>query len=130
MIEVIKYTAERLCASHPEISLKESVMLAVMAHNNRENIAGYSPNQWTYGVKGSKINPEDHIWAKHSDMTYEQVSMMRVEAENTFNEELTKQKLSRAMSSRGRPTISKLGPGIWVDACRSAPTLRFDFQIF
>ena len=61
-IKVIKRTMGRITAENPDLMPETVLALAVMAHNNNEEVRGFTPFQWAYGKACEKCEfAEKHL---------------------------------------------------------------------
>ena len=85
-IQVVKRTADRIAKEKNDLSLANCMRLAVAAHNQSENVKGYSPNQWVFGAASESMDETAFLW-KDPDATYAKIEQIRTDARKAWLEE-------------------------------------------
>ena len=112
-IKGVKHVMERLCAEDDQLSSKEALSLAIETFNNREQIRGYTPIQHAFGrnpdVTGRLVARPERVgedWILESgDEAFVRSAKARAEAEKALSDWQARQRISRAMNSKGKPAF-------------------------
>ena len=116
-IQTLKRTAYRIAKERSDLTLLECLRLAAAGHNTRENVKGYSPNQWAFGAASGQMDEVAVLWDK-PEMTLAKLEETRVIAEKAWQEERVADRISRAMNSRRKPQ-NNYQVGRWVEYWRN-----------